>query len=199
MPAPEPPSGFEVPDWNAPVDVDAQLEQTPSDVVVKGMYFEGLLREAAKRDVEAAPGHPKYRAFKDYPLRELMKLELDLVPKFFPEASLREGLRRLGWLAYPILIDSMIGKIIFGVLGDDIAKVFKVSAKGYAVSINRGRAVVLDSGPDFARIHLTEMYNFPDCYQLGVFEGALRYYGREGEIVVRTMSDIEVELFVRWQ
>jgi uncharacterized protein (TIGR02265 family) len=190
-------SEFAVPDWDAVLDPEEYARAVPAHATVKGMFMQKILDEAGHRGV-ALPDHGPYRAFKDYPLQKLLDLEVDVAPRLFPDVSLREGLRRLGWTAYPTLLDSVIGRIIFGVLGRDLPAIFRTTAKGYKVSLNIGSADVIEVGDNHAVIRLREMYNFADAYQVGVFEGVFRYYDRPGEVRLRRVTAFDIDILAVW-
>jgi uncharacterized protein (TIGR02265 family) len=190
-------SEFTVPDWDAPLDPEEHARTVPTHATVKGMFMQKILDEAGHRGV-AVPDHGPYRAFKDYPLRKLLDLEVDVAPRLFPDVSLREGLRRLGWTAYPALLDSVIGRVIFGVLGRDLPAIFRTTTKGYKVSLSVGSADVIEVGDSHAVIRLREMYNFADAYQVGVFEGVFRHYDRPGEVRLRRVTAFDVDILAVW-
>jgi uncharacterized protein (TIGR02265 family) len=190
-------SVFVVPDWDAPLNVDASLRAVPDGATVKGMFLQRLLDDAAAKGVAPA-GRGPYRAFKDYPLRELLEIEVELAPRLFPAVALREGLRRLGWTAYPTLVSSLIGRIIFGVLGDDLPAIFRTAMKGYKVSISVGSASVIEVGSNHAVIRLQEMYNFADSYQVGVFEGVFRHYDRSGKVKCHRTGEFDLDILAMW-
>jgi uncharacterized protein (TIGR02265 family) len=188
---------FEPPPWDAALDPQEYIEAIPREATVKGMFLQKIVDEATKAGIDP-PQRGPYRAFRDYPLREALDLEIAVVPQMFPEVSLREGMRRLGWTAYPTLLDSMIGRVIFGVLGEDLPAIFKAAAKGYRVSVSIGRAHVIEVGTKHAVVRLEEVYNFPDCYQVGVFEGVFRHYQRTGTVECHAKGKFDIDILARW-
>ncbi len=127
-----------------------------------------------------------------------MRLQVEAAPILFPDCSIREGLRRIGWSAYSILLDSHIGRVIFGVLGGNLRRIFALTSRGYGVSLTRGKAEVLRSGANFVSLRLTQIHNFVDSYQVDVMEGVLRHNQRSGQVFVRRHAPLDVELFVHW-
>ncbi len=189
--------GFVVPDMNAPLDVGAYLAACPADAKIKGMFVNDLLAHVAQ-----AGGAPitnkRYVIFKDYPMREYIELAPQAAERAYPTLSMREGLRRIGRSAYPTLADTMIGKVIFGVLGKDLEAVMRLSTRGYAVSQSPGAAEVLEVVPGRARVRLTNLSAFVDSFQLGVFEGAILACGRTGEVRARVESIATAEILATW-
>src|SRR5689334_16994743 len=95
-------------------ELEAWIGETPPEATVKGMYVETLLTMLRRRGAPS-PTDKRYFAFKDYPLRELMRLMVDAIGVLYPELSPREGMIALGRLAFPTLTSTTIGKVIFSV------------------------------------------------------------------------------------
>jgi uncharacterized protein (TIGR02265 family) len=195
---------FGLPRFDADLDVDAYLARVPSDACCKGMFFGDLLSAArsvsehATVEVMRELGSRRYIAFKDYPLREHMKLSSRLVPRLFPAVPTREGMRRLGWLVYPLFKESLIGRVVFGVLGHDLDQVMKVGPRSFELSLTRGRAKAERLGEGHYRYHFEEIYGFLDSYYVGVLEGVFRSHDVpcEVRIALRTPSDGAMD--IRW-
>lgn len=189
---------FESIDWRAPLDADAVLEGVPPGVTVKGMFIARLVRDAERAGV-SLEGTGTYRSFKDYPLRELMDIELAIAREMFAEIPLREALRRLGRTAFPTLMESLIGRVIFAPAGRDLGRVIRLASKGYKVSISDANVSVVDIGePHGVIVRLSRLYNFAGSFQVGVFEGAVEYYDCTPNIRIRDRGVHDVDLLVRW-
>jgi len=185
--------GFVAIDWSAPIDVAQRLAAVPDRAVVKGMFFRRYLDELGES------GDRRYSSFKDYPLRDLMALQVRVARARHPDVPLREGLRRVGWLVFPTLLDSLVGRVLFGVLERDVGRIVSAVSKGYSLVQTTGKAEVLLNRPGEARVALREMYNFADCYQVGILEGVMRHCGLDGEIRLRTQGVADVECACRWR
>ena len=59
-----------------------------------------------------------------------------------------------------------------------------------------GRRV--DGAKHRAVVALRDLWNFPDSYQVGVFEGAMETFGLRGDIRVRVHSLADVDLLITW-
>ena len=190
---------FVFPSYGGPLDSAMYVSSVPPHAMVKGMFINSVLEHAREHGV-SVPGRGPYRSFKDYPLREALEIQLEVVERLYADRPVREGLRDLGRLAYPTLAHSMIGRVVFGPLGDNLPALFKIAAKGYALSQTVGRAEVLEVHHDSAVVRLTEMYDFPDCYQVGVFEGVLRHHKHRGDVKIRVVPDdpFTLDMWIRW-
>ena len=190
-------AGFSPPDWNAPLDVETYLREAPRGGAIKGMFFADQV-EMARKAGKPLPGRKRYFAFKDYPIKEYMELLLETAELVHPGVPIREALRRLGRPAYPTLADTMIGRAIFALAGDSFHRILAVASKAYAVSVKPGKVDLVSSGDNWARMELRTIWAFPDCYQVGVFEGGMEVLGLYGTIQVRTQSLCDVDFHLEW-
>jgi uncharacterized protein (TIGR02265 family) len=188
---------FTTPDFQKPLDVEGMLAATPASAKVKGMYPQRLVELMVQRGVKAEL--PKYIAFKDYPMRELMQRVVEAARKLHPNSTLREGIRELGRLVFPTLQASIAGRVIFSFAGNSYESALKRVAQGYALSQNPGSANLVRISDGEAIVELRSVWNFPDCYQIGVHEGALAWYARKGGVELRVHSPCDVDLRIRWR
>lgn len=191
------PEGFATPTFTAPLDLARAIEVCPATATVKGMFVEPVQRGV--RELGATPVFDaRIVGFKDYPMRRQMELLAQWAELAHPGAPLREGLRRIGRTAYTDLTTSLVGKVIFGVLGRDLAAITKLVSKGYAISGSPQRATLLEHAPNHARVRLDDVH-FVDSYQVGVFEGAVLACEAEGTVLYRGISETSCEMFVSWR
>jgi uncharacterized protein (TIGR02265 family) len=172
---------FTLPDWHAPLDAAAQIALTPEKATVKGLYFHDVVNIASPYGtVEKA--RPRYLPFLDYPLREFMELLVAAAGIVYPREPIRNGLRRLGRHAYPTLGETLIGRALFGVAGEDFGLILSLASRAYSLSLSPGEVTLAERESGHAILTLREIWNFPDAYQVGVFEGALIATGLRGEV-----------------
>jgi uncharacterized protein (TIGR02265 family) len=188
--------GFVEPDFSAPIDVQAQKALVPPGGTVKGMHLAALVDRCAEA------GHPyekrDYIAFYDYPGEELLDLLVESAARCFPVSLPREGLRRLGHLAYPALARSPIGRVVFGLVGSDPTSLVKLVSKGYAISNSSGTARVLDTTDEHAVLRLEGMYSFIDSWHVGIIEGAAKTFGRDPKLLIKVRSPTAADFLVHW-
>jgi uncharacterized protein (TIGR02265 family) len=180
-------------------ELEDWLSETPPEATVKGMYVETLF-SMLKRRGAALPNDRRYFSFKDYPLRELMRLMVDAVEVLYPDISPREGMIALGRLALPTLMSTTIGKVIFSVAGNSWVRALNLVTKAYQVSIRPGTASVAEVTETSARVELREIWNFGNSYQVGVFEGAMKHFGVHGRVqAVSVGRRCDVDLIMHWE
>lgn len=187
---------FVEPTMTGALDVDAYLALVQPGATVKGMQFQGLLDECALRG-RPIPGR-RYVAFRDYPGEELVELLALCAERLHPSEPPREGLRRLGRIAYPTLRRSLLGKIVFGAVGSDIPMLLSLVTKAYGLSGSTGRASVLEVGEREAIIRLEEIYTFLDAWHVGILEGAVTTYASDPVVRIRPLSPTSADFWVRW-
>lgn len=168
---------FVAPDWNAPLDPQVYIERAAPLATAKGMFFAMVQRELKKAGKlsRVSSAEPIFRAFKDYPYVDLLKLEVEACEALFPKVSLREGLRRLGHCVFPMFLEHMIGRVLFGVVGRDPQQLLRLAAKGYAVAASHGTAKALEVNGTSGVLRLENVYNFPTAFHVGVVEGTLKH------------------------
>jgi uncharacterized protein (TIGR02265 family) len=187
----------------APLDLRAHLDAVPSHGEVRGMYFVALL-EACKRLAPSAKASlarwldRRFVAFRSYSLRDYLELSHEVATALYPRVPPREALRRLGWQAYPTFASSMVGRVVMGVFGSDLERIFAAAPRAYELSVKPGRAESHRMGAAHYRVLLSEIYNFVDSYQVGVLEGAIRHADLRPDVDILSISPIEALLDVRW-
>jgi uncharacterized protein (TIGR02265 family) len=189
--------GYERPNFRAALIVDTYVTGCSPQATSKGFYASAFLREATSNG-QHLEGYGPYRDFKDYPQQENIRLIAECARRLYPDEPLREGIRRIGWSVFPILLSTMIGKVVFGALGDNIPAVVRMTPRGFEVSLNQGRCEVLHVAENEAELCVSDCYLFPDCFFVGVFEGALAHYGRDAQILVRNAKAGSCEYLARW-
>lgn len=189
-------NGFALPDMNGSLKVDEVRQRCPADATTRGMFLADIVAALKAKNLPVPA--TKYQAFGTYPQREFITVAAEAARALHPSIPEREGLRRLGQLAYPTFAGTMIGKVMFGVLGKDVGAVMRLSPRGYEASVSHGRAHLVEQGPRFVRVRLIDVYTFLDSYQVGVFEGALIACEAKGTVRVRLESPTTGEFLVEW-
>jgi uncharacterized protein (TIGR02265 family) len=190
--------GFREPDMWAPLALEERLQALPAAANVKGMFLSNIADLVEQRSGKR-PGRPRYVGFKSYPLREMIELLPQAAELAYPGLPAREGMRRLGRLAYPTFASSTVGRVVMSIAGEDPRAALHVAPKAYRLIGNAGTASVVDSGENEAILQLRGVWGWPDAYNVGVHEGALDALGVFGEVLVRVHSLCDVDLLVSWR
>jgi len=175
------------------------LPPSPAEsVTVKGFYLRALVRELAEQ------GHhlldlPTFRDFADYPQTLAQRLILECAQRLYPSERRNDGLRRVGWIIYPTLLTTMIGRVIFGSLGDDVPAVLRAAGRGFEVSLSEGRYEVLSLERRIALVRVRNFYLFPDSFLVGIFEGLFAHYGlADAKVTATLLGPYDADLRMEW-
>ena len=188
--------GFRAPDMSGSLDLVAMEAEVPKEAMTRGMFFADIADALKRRGLP--PAEKPYNAFGNYPQRDFILFAGTAARTIFPECSQREALRRIGQLAYPTFKQNILGKVMFGVLGNDVSAIMKLVPKGYAATLSHGRADYINGGPNFAHIKLSDIHTFLDSYQVGLFEGTLLACERKGSVKVKMSSPTSGEFYIEW-
>ncbi len=195
---------FVTPDFAGELDPAPYLAAVPDDELCKGLFFQGVIdavRRAAPSRVESlfeGMQTRRFVTFREYPLREHMKMTMNAVKLIHPRMPSREGMRRLGWLAFTSFSDSMVGRVVFGVLGRDPERILAAGPRAFSLSLRRGRLTSTRLGPRHFRLVFREIYGYLDTYYVGVVEGALRAHSVMPRLKLRLTSLADGEMDVFW-
>jgi uncharacterized protein (TIGR02265 family) len=188
---------FTEPKWDAPLDADASIARVPDDATISGMFSAALVTEARRRGHTLPSARARYVAFSFYPLREHARLLVETAHRFYPEMSLRQGLRKLGHGAPKALAGSTLGRIMFG-SADGVLDVIAAMAKAYPLNMRPSKVSLVSSGPGYAVVKLQDVHDFLDCHHVGSFEGVLAYAGVAGRVLMAARGPATADLMVEW-
>lgn len=180
-------------------ELDEWIEETPATATLKGMFVDSFLKSVEKAGYQR-PTTTRFISFKDYSLRDFMRMLVDAACATSPNLPPREGLRLLGQNVYPTLAGTTIGGVLFSVAGRNFKTALTVARKAYEISLSPGSAEVVDLAEGSATVQLRDIWNFADSYQVGVMEGAMAAYGVKGTVAVRAgRRRCDADLLLTWR
>jgi uncharacterized protein (TIGR02265 family) len=188
---------FRDPPWDEPLDVAAELKRVPDSLTQKGMFLLPMLLEAKRRNLTLKSARDRYVPFHDYPLREHVALLVESALAFYPEVTLRQGLRRLGRGAYRAFLESTVGKVVWASVTDTHGALDGM-LKGYSMAVPGCSAQIVDRRPNTAVVRLERVPYFLDSHHVGCFEGATRAIGIDAKIKIKTESWMAGEFLIEW-
>lgn len=196
---------FEPADFARAVDVEERIRLCPASNQTRGTYFQFVV-DYVERATGRAPTslfdgltQRRWVAWSGYPLREFMHLAVNAARLATPDVPLGDGLRRIGWTAYPSFASTMAGRVVMYAFGEDIEAVLETAGRAYAVSLPGSNVTSERIEARHFRIAMRQVHSFADTYQLGVVEGALRARGLRPTLMIRRHprpSDLDID--VRW-
>jgi uncharacterized protein (TIGR02265 family) len=169
---------------------------TASAITVKGFYLRALLKELADNGHHLTT-ETSYREFGDYSINVAQELLRECTRRLYPSETRAEALRRIGWIIYPTFLQTMVGKVVFASVGNDVREVLRVAGRGFEISISAGRYQAVRIGERDAYITVRDFPLYPDSLLVGVIEGALAHYGHDDARVeprVLSLTDVDYEL-----
>lgn len=188
---------FSLPDWDAPLDPNDYIRNLAPDAVVRGMYINGVLDFCASRS-RALPGQERRTAFKMYPAREYLDILVEGCAHALPRTPLRRALFEVGKDVYGTLTDSMAGRALMAMAGNDVGRAIRLSPKAYDISIKPGKVEAELIEERVAVVRIRDIWNFSSALQPGVYEGAYIAFGVHGNVKIREHSLCDVDLLCEW-
>jgi uncharacterized protein (TIGR02265 family) len=190
-------SPFVSPDWAAPLDPATYIAAMPPNARVKAMYASAMVEGAQKRGLALPSARERYVPFQDIPLREFGALLVEAAQAYFPDATLRTGLRKLGRATHEVFVRSVVGRVIFST-ANDLPGALAAATKAYAISMPPSRAELRELGERRAVLALENVYNFLDSHHVGVLEGVSHACGVRVNARVRLASPFDGEIELTW-
>lgn len=191
------PSAFSVPPWDAPLEVERVLASVPEAASIAGMFFLALQEGASRRQVQLSFSKARYLPFGFYPVREFAPLLVEAARLFYPQVSLREGLRRIGTAGPVAFLSSTLGKVTLGA-SEGVHATVQAVAKTYGINSRPSRCEVKQAGPRSMILSLDDVVYFLDSHHVGVFEGTLQYAGVQGSVKIASRSETSADLLLEW-
>jgi len=189
---------FHTPSWDAPLDVNAELDAVPQGTTIKGMFLLPMVLEAQRQGIRLESARDRYLPFTDYPLVEHGRLLVESARAFYPQLTIRRGLRKLGHAGLRAFAESTIGKVVWAAV-DGVDAAIDATAKTYAIAIPAGRLTIAERSPGLVRVRLTGgVHYFLDSNHVGNFEGVLRACHAQGTVAVRLEPPAAGELLLTW-
>jgi uncharacterized protein (TIGR02265 family) len=186
------------PQWSASIDVDAVLRGLPPTATISGMFIAALVQEAKRVGVTLPSARERYVAFRFYPLIEHVQVLVETSQRVYPGVPLRQALRKLGRGAPNALLASTLGKVVLAAAAST-HEVIDAMARAYPLNARPSFVTVLERAPQRAVVRLDEVHYFADSHHVGAFEGALKYAGVKGKVLISPRGKAAVDLLLEWE
>lgn len=178
-----------------PIDLAKYVRACPSSATTRGAFYQGLVDHAEEQLGRIPDGlyegvsRQQWIVFKKYPLRDFLQLAANVAGAVYHLLPLAEGLRRLGWTAFPTFRNTMAGRVVLYALGNRVEDVLDTAPRAYQLVLPE--ADVRVSWPEVrrCRLEMRAVYNFVDTYQYGVLEGTLLAHGFAPSIAVKVLAN----------
>jgi uncharacterized protein (TIGR02265 family) len=191
------PGVFVEPPWDAPLDAEEEIARVPEDATISGMFLAPLAIEAKRQGVTLPSARDRYVPFKFYPLREHCRLLVETCERLFGDRSLRQGLRKLGRGAPAALVASTLGKVVLA-SAEGVEQVVTAMARAYPLNARPSRVTVVETTSGRAIVRLEDVHYFVDSHHVGTFEGALKFAGVAGRVLIASRSKACADMLLEW-
>jgi uncharacterized protein (TIGR02265 family) len=159
------------------------------------MFLEKLAREVCPAD---ASSEARYASFTDYPLRDFMRLLADYAPAHYPGMPLRQAFRQAGNEAFSTLMSSVAGRALLVMARSDLRSALRLAPEAYKHNLSHCSVTLSLEASRQAILEFRDVWNFPECYHVGIIEGLCQAFGAEGRVRTHVRSACVVDMLVRW-
>ena len=188
---------FVEPPWTAPLEIRTVLQTIPAAATISGMFIAALAGEAKRLGVHLPSARERYVPYSFYPLIEHAQVLVETCERIHPTLSIRQALRKLGRGAPTALVSSTLGKVVLA-SAEGVHEVVDAMAKAYPLNARPSRVEVLERSPGRAVVRLEEVHYFVDSHHVGAFEGALRYAGVDGRVLMASRGPASADFLLEW-
>lgn len=196
---------FREPSVDVPVDLEAHLKLLPAGATCKGMFVRDVLAMVAKHATaeqvatRAGVKPRRYLPFSDYPMTENYPIIVEAAKLLHPSQPIAVGLRALGRIGFRTFLSSTAARVLMAVVGaGEVDKVFMLTPKSYALSINYGRIDVTRVSERCIHITLADYPSFLETYQVGLFEGVFDHFHVQGRVRIALIDLANAVIEVAW-
>ena len=186
-----------------PFDLDTVLAAVPPTASVKGMFLQSVVDRVTDRKAlfaKAGVADRRIVPFLDIPYHDYMRVLHAAAETVYPNQPPTVALRRFHQSFYLTFSESLAGRVMFGVMGKDAARILPIGAKGWQVNVKLGEVSAVTVAPRHIRYTFAK---YPalvaECCDVGVIEGALRFFGEhDGAVRIRTPAPDHTEIDITW-
>jgi uncharacterized protein (TIGR02265 family) len=193
-----PADAFSVPDFAAPLDVDAHLAIVPAGATTKGVVPQSAMDAVTRAGLTPPVFHT--RPFRDVSMKQVLQVKVNCARTLYPDAPLREALRRLGRELFPAFTATLLGRVMYGVFRGDVRSILRLANRSFEITQNTGRVESKVVDAKAVRLLFRNTYSFLDSYHYGVIEGTLAACKVEGSVLFRMLEAPHTgEFHVEWK
>jgi len=185
-------------DWDAPLDVARYVAAVPPDAVLKGFFPAAVAAAVRRRGRTLVHARHRYIPFRDYPMRDHVRLLHEAARALFPRTSPRRALRKIGWNTMRSLDTSLAGRVYRELMLTDLEQTLGQLDTVYGRLLPPARAEVTRPEPREAIVHFRSVYAFVDSHHVGIVERMFRAHDLAPQITLRRLGIADADLRCRW-
>ena len=188
---------FSRPDFSAPLDVEAHLRGVSKAATVQGGLLYGFQNLGKSEGIEGITQH-HFLPFRSYSMEVTLRFIAELAGAMSPQETLREGIRRMGWRAFEMFRDTLLGRSLMQAINHDLAAVLSNIELAYKGQEGHAEMYVAEVGERHVLFSYQQIYTFLDSFEVGVLEGVVKHFGESPEVWLRLDSSHRGDILVRW-
>lgn len=187
---------FITPDWHAPVDLEALLDQVPPSATIRALFSANLV-EAVRAAGKTLPvPRTRFHGFEEIPLRDHMRMMAEAAALLWPHDPLRIGLRRFGRGVRASVERTTFGRVSFAAATDALTSLQAMSHT-YRAMLRYDVPVTMVSARE-ARVEMRGVLYYCDSCHVGVVEGMLLGVGLKPTVRVAMRDRCNGVFQVTW-
>ena len=187
------------------VDEAARVSAVPDALTTKGMYFDALMNQLGKNEVEQvwstlanAPRHGRYQPFLDYPFADALRWLHAVAHKNYPGSTLLEALRRIGRDTVKVFLDSKAGRVVKTMTVGPRESLLRMP-KMWKATDPQNLITATATETNAVRIDIEGFPGWLDCGVIGTLEQVVINHHREPELEVELLHLAKGNFTVRWK
>lgn len=196
---------FSAPRFDRSIELGAHLARLPSDATCKGMFFRDLIRMAQSTGTpeqiakDAGIPHRRYMPFLDYPMRDNLRLTVEVARRMHPNAPPGEGIRRIGRTGFATFLSSHAGRVLVFATGQDVGSILALAPRAFRLVMSFGTVTIERIEERKIVLACERLPVFIEFYQVGTVEGILEHFGARGTIRVAIEDVATGAIEVTWR
>lgn len=159
------------------------------------MFFSAIANEASAASGSRV-GRARYVAFQGYPLSEWLRFLPQAAKAAHPSVNTKEGMRRFGRNAFSVFNQSVAGRVVLSMAAKNLHASISLTSRVFQVVGSHGKLSSPVNEPGRAVIAIRDTWDYIGSWHVGIFEGAIRAFGAQGEVRIRvhdrSNADLEV-------
>jgi len=170
----------------------------------KGIFLKNAVKIIEKekgpeglKQLEKEFGDFKFSAFKNYPMEENVRFNKAAVKVLYGEVT-SDAWRKFGGLAFHTYVDSVVGRTMMSLLGNDLEKVIFALEKVLG-TVSAGYEMEVEKLND--NKFKIRFFNNPDEIEFyeGVFVAGIKYFGYKPKVSSKAFGKENFEYVLEWE
>ena len=174
-------------------------------MTVKGFFLKNLVEIVKKKkgpegieELEKRFGQSvNFSSFKDYPMEMEVELHYAMIDVLYSENK-PEAHFEFGRIAFKTYAESLVGKTVFSLFGDDVKKIAMAVSRALNTVTSGLIVETEDLGPN--KVKVTMKNNpYPIEYYEGIWTAGIEHFGYKPKVETKTLGKEHYEYVLEWE